>query len=88
MLAVLARSVQLAEEMAKNPVVGGPTSMENPPPSGVEDHVSAWGMWEMRMAGVKIAQFNTCSYQSDRARGDRHWKPQQFAGTLYMASSP
>ena len=91
---MMARSVQLAEEMAKAPsssIVCKATSMENPPPSDVEDHVSAWAMTEMvgylRLSGVKIALFNTCAYQADRARGDRHWKPQQFAGTLYGIES-
>ena len=91
---MLARSVPLAEELAKNPtstIVARPTSMENPPPSDVEDHLSAWGMSEMvgylRMAGVKVAQFNACAFQANRARGDRHFKPQQFAGTLYSIES-
>ena len=78
---MMARSVQLAEAMSKAPtssIVCKVTTMENPPPSDVEDHVSAWAMTEMvgylRLSGVKISLFNTCAYQSDRARGDRHWK--------------
>ena len=66
---MMARSVQLAEEMAKAPtssIVCKATSMENPPPSDVEDHVSAWAMTEMvgylRLSGVKISLFNACAY--------------------------
>ena len=87
---MMARSTQIAEEIAKTPttsIVVKPVTVENPPPSEHEDHLSAWGMAEMvrflRLPGVKITLFNTCVYQADRARGDRHWKPQQFAGTLF-----
>ena len=91
---MLARSTQLAEEVMRSPttsIVVKPTSLENPPPSEVEGHLSAWGMKEMvqylRLPGVKISLFNTCAYQSSRSRGDRHWKPQQFAGSLYGIES-
>ena len=91
---MLARSTQLAEEVMRSPttaIVVKPTTLENPPPSEVEGHISAWGMKEMvqylRLPGVKISLFNTCAYQSSRSRGDRHWKPQQFAGSLYGIES-
>ena len=91
---MLARSTQLAEEVMRSPttaIVVKPTTLENPPPSEVEGHISAWGMKEMvqylRLPGVKISLFNTCAYQSGRSRGDRHWKPQQFAGSLYGIES-
>ena len=91
---MLARSTQLAEEVMRSPttsIVVKPTSLENPPPSEVEGHLSAWGMKEMvqylRLPGVKISLFNTCAYQSSGSRGDRHWKPQQFAGSLYGIES-
>ena len=87
---MLARSTNIAEEIAKTPttaIVVKPVTMENRPPSEHEEHVSAWGMAEMvrflRLPGVKVSLFNACAYQADRARGDRRWKPQQFAGTLF-----
>lgn len=72
---MMARSAQMAEEVARSAtssIVIKPTSLENPPPSEVENHVSAWGMTEvvayLRCPGsVKITQFNTCAYQADRA---------------------
>ena len=74
--AMLARSTNIAEEIAKTPttaIVVKPVTMENPPPSEHEEHVSAWGMAEMvrflRLPGVKVSFFNTCAYQADRARG-------------------
>ena len=87
---MMARSAQMAEEVARSAtssIVIKPTTLENPPPSERSDHVSAWGMSEvvayLRCPGVKVTQFNTCAYQAERARGDRHWKLQQFAGTLF-----
>ena len=91
---MMARSVQMAEEVMKSQtslIVPKVTSLENPPPSELEEHVSAWGMAEvigyLRLPGIKISLFNTCAYQSDRARGDRHWKMQQFAGSLFGIES-
>lgn len=84
----------MAEEVMKSQtslIVPKVTSLENPPPSELEEHVSAWGMAEvigyLRLPGIKISLFNTCAYQSDRARGDRHWKMQQFAGSLFGIES-
>ena len=83
---MMARSTQIAEEIAKTPttsIVVKPVTVENPPPSEHEDHLSAWGVAEMvrslRLPGVKITLLNTCVYQADRARGDRHW----FGGALF-----
>ena len=91
---MMARSVQMAEEVMKTQtslIVPKVTTLENPPPSELEEHVSAWGMAEvigyLRLAGIKISLFNTCAYQADRARGDRHWKMQQFAGSLFGIES-
>ena len=90
----MARSVQMAEEVMKTQtslIVPKVTTLENPPPSELEEHVSAWGMAEvigyLRLPGIKISLFNTCAYQADRARGDRHWKMQQFAGSLFGIES-
>ena len=61
-------------------------TLENPPPSDHPEHISAWEMAEL--AGfvqdykLKVANFNTCRFQSDRKLGTKNFKPQRFAGNL------
>eukprot|EP00435_Cladocopium_sp_Y103_P072956 s218_g41.t2 len=61
-------------------------TLENPPPSGLEEHLSAWELPEMRKflhaEGVNTVIFNTCGYEEHLPVGSRHYKPQQFSGML------
>ena len=61
-------------------------TLENPPPSDCPDHISAWELPEMDKFLQKdkrfYARFNTCRYESGVELGKRHFKPQQFAGSL------
>eukprot|EP00435_Cladocopium_sp_Y103_P013813 s3866_g3.t1 len=61
-------------------------TLENPPPSGLQEHLSAWELPEMRKflhaEGVNTVVFNTCGYEEHLPLGSRHYKPQQFSGTL------
>lgn len=61
-------------------------TLENPPPSSVEDHLSAWELPEMgdfiNDTKVTTARFNTCIYESDIPLGRKHYKPQQFSGSM------
>ena len=70
------RSVKLATQI-----------LENPPPSELPEHLSAWELPEvkdyLRLDGVKAVDFVTCAYEHHLPPGKRHWKPQRFAGTLY-----
>ena len=78
----LATQVYLGRQMKIKPVV----TLENPPPSDLPEHLSAWELPEvkdyMRLDGVKAVDFQTCVYEH-QPLGKRHWKPQRFAGTLY-----
>eukprot|EP00435_Cladocopium_sp_Y103_P021718 s553_g5.t1 len=62
------------------------STLENPPPSGLQEHLSAWELPEMRKFlqadGVNTVIFNTCGYEEHLPVGSRHYKPQQFSGTL------
>ena len=87
---VLARSVDMAVEVEAHRssllAVGPFSTLENPPESNVEEHISAWEMKEMEkyleIPGVRNANFHTCIYQSEVAEGERSLKPQRFAGSL------
>ena len=62
-------------------------TVENPPPSEVESHISAWHMPEMvalvdKVPDWKCAHFNTCAYQSNLEPGTRHYKPQMIGRNL------
>ena len=61
-------------------------TLENPPPSDLPEHVSAWEMAELadfvQDYKLKVANFNTCCFQSDRKLGTKNFKPQRFAGNL------
>ena len=66
--------------------VGAIATLENPPPSNEPEHLSAWELPEMeKFRRVRPSQgviFNTCRYEEDLELGKRHFKPQQFEGTL------
>ena len=85
-----ARSIDMAVEVEAHRSdllsVGPFSTLENPPESNVEGHLSAWEMKEMEkylnIPGVKNANFHTCAYQKDIIEGQRSFKPQRFAGSL------
>ena len=77
-------AVHRADRCAKVPSFA---TLENPPPSDHEGHISAWHMPEMvelvdRIDDWKCAHFNTCAYESDLPLGTKHYKPQMVGGTL------
>ena len=67
-----------------------PVSLENPPPSEVKRHLSAWELPELKrfaeysleQVRTKWAAFPTCLYQRDREAGTRNFKPQRFLGSI------
>ena len=66
--------------------VGAIATLENLPPSNEPEHLSAWELPEMekfrRIRPSQAVIFNTCRYEEDLEVGKRHFKPQQFEGTL------
>ena len=86
------RSINMAKAVAtrkQKSTVKPPTTMENPPPSNHPDHLSAWELPEMKKfleeheeKGMKVARFNTCAYEPHLKVGSKHFKPQQFVGSL------
>ena len=86
------RSIDIATLVAKRPTrskVLAVATLENPPPSNKQDHLSAWELPEMQKF-VNIfgsdkfkAAFNTCQYEPELEIGKKHYKPQLFAGTLF-----
>ena len=62
------------------------STLENPPPSDVEGHLSAWELAEvaqfLKKERVNIIQFCTCAYQQDLVPEERFYKPQMLAGAL------
>ena len=87
---LLARSVDMAVEVEAHRssllAVGPFSTLENPPESDLDEHISAWEMKEMEkyleIPGVRNANFHTCIYQSEVAEGECSLKPQRFAGSL------
>ena len=79
----MATAVAEARRMAS---VGAITTLENPPLLKEPEHLSAWELPEMqkfrRIRPSQAVVFNTCKYQEDVEIGKRHFKPQQFEGTL------
>ena len=61
-------------------------TFENPPPSQVEGHLSAWELKEIEEVvsryNFATANFTSCKYQMEFPRGERFYKPQRFSGTL------
>eukprot|EP00435_Cladocopium_sp_Y103_P027802 s143_g6.t2 len=83
------RSINIAKVIAERKgeaKIGAVATLENPPPSSQENHLSAWELPEMgaflALDNINFALFNTCGYEPDVPMGKRHFKPQQFAGTL------
>ena len=87
---LMAKSVVIADYMFKadrRMKVPSFATLENPPPSDVVPHISAWHMPEMvdlvdRNPDWKCAHFNTCAYEEDVDLGARHYKPQMVGGNL------
>ena len=77
-------TIHRAERCSKVPSFA---TLENPPPSEHEEHISAWHMPEVVELVDKIeewqcAHFHTCAYQSELEPGTKHFKPQLVGGTL------
>ena len=77
-------TIHRAERCSKVPSFA---TLENPPPSEHEEHISAWHMPEVVELVDKIeewqcAHFHTCAYQSGLEPGTKHFKPQLVGGTL------
>lgn len=84
-----ARSVYMGKiilEASEDERVKPSVTLENPPPSDVEGHISAWELAEVEDAtkafDFKTAEFPTCLYQKELEQIDRIYKPQMFKGTL------
>ena len=85
-----ARSVNIAKEVEahKKPgeVIGPFSTLENPPESNHNEHLSAWELSEVKeytdLVGILNANFHTCAYQQKLAKGQRNLKPQRIAGSL------
>ena len=84
-----ARSALIADHILTaraGDTVKPPVTLENPPPSNHEEHLSAWEIEEVskvvREHEFQEARFTTCKYQQDLPVGQRFLKPQMFAGTL------
>eukprot|EP00435_Cladocopium_sp_Y103_P061452 s1398_g23.t1 len=80
----MVRAIYKADRFVKVPSFA---TVESPPPSEVEGHISAWHMPEMvelvdNIPEWKCAHFNTCAFESDLLLGERHFKPQMIGGTL------
>ena len=80
------RSIIMAKTVAarvQKSTIKPPVSLENPPPSDHPDHLSAWELPEGNLKDqLKQVNFNTCAYEPQLPIGKRHYKPQQFVGTL------
>lgn len=61
-------------------------SLENPPESNHEEHLSVWEVEDMASFleefDVPKIPFNTCAYQEKAPLGCRFYKPQIFAGNI------
>ena len=70
------------EDHTVRPVV----TLENPPPSELENHLLAWELGEVKelVEGFNFvsANFTSCKFQMDIPRGERYYKPQRISGTL------
>ena len=84
-----ARSVKMALTVkdSRSARVRPFSTLENPPPSGEADHLSAWELPEVQeyteQKDVVVANFHTCAFQQGVKYGERNYKPQQLAGNLY-----
>ena len=84
------RAIDMATAVCKRPQltkVPPVSTLENPPPSDVDGHLSAWELGEMdsfrETEPHNVVTFNTCGYESHIKVGERHYKPQMFAGSLH-----
>ena len=61
-------------------------TLDNPPPSSLEQHLSAWELPEVEQRSNELekitALFNTCRYEAHIAVGMMRFKPQRFTGSL------
>ena len=81
---MMARSVDIAKSIRRADRymrVGGFATLEKPPPSDHPEHLAVWHMPEMvemigRAPEWKCAHFNTCAYEIDVRKGEKHWKLQ------------
>ena len=83
------RAINMAKEVAnrkRHGKIQSIATLENPPPSNVEGHLSAWELPEMDSfisdPKVSTVYFNTCCYESDIPFGRKHFKPRQFSGSM------
>ena len=80
----MATAVCQKPQITKIPPVA---TLENPPPSDTEGHLSAWELGEMdkfkNTAPHYEVVFNTCGFESRLPIGQKHFKPQMFAGSLH-----
>ena len=87
---LMARSVLMAHTIVEHDrdiKVPAFVTMENPPPSDVPGHISAWHMPEMvdlleKVPTWRTANYNTCAFQPDLKVGEKHYKPGMIGGTL------
>lgn len=87
---LMARSVLMAHVILEHDVdakVPSFVTMENPPPSDVPQHLSAWHMPEMvdlleKVPTWRTANYNTCAYEDDIPLGEKRYKPGMIGGTL------
>ena len=84
-----ARSIDIATTVAKHKagtIAQAIATLENPPESDTPEHLSAWELPEMEKflntKGKNWVFFHTCRYEEHLPIGARHYKPQQFTGTL------
>ena len=87
---LMSRSVDIIKAMKesdRNLAVPSFYTLENPPESNVEEHISAWEMPELKSTvdgtpEFRKVLFNTCIYQQDQPQEARMKKPQCFGGNL------
>ena len=83
------RAIDMATAVCQKPqitTIPPVATLENPPPSNTEGHMSAWELSEMdkfrsTMPHYEV-EFNTCGYESRIPIGKKHYKPQRFEGSL------
>ena len=82
-----ANVVRAMNEADKEVKVPSFATLENPPPSHHEEHISAWHMPELVKLLEDIPEwqsafFHTCGFEEELELGSRHLKPQLIGGTL------
>ena len=87
---MMSRSINMAEAVLtadEDKICPAFTTLENPPPTSREGHISAWDMPEMldflrRHPKFVKVNFDTCRYQPEVELGHKTYKPQIFGGNL------